>query len=186
MLMLDRTTSAVLVIDMQRAFHTHVPHFFELSDRIRVLLAAALRLDVPIACTRQYPEGLGPTVASIVEMLPQNTPYIDKVEFSAYAAPGWLDLPAAVRDAEQYVLVGIEAHVCIRHTALSLLDAGREVFVPVDGVASHSDLHRDVSLRELSRAGARATTLEQAIFDWLRTAGTPEFKDVQQQLLSSP
>src|SRR5690606_672831 len=61
-MLIDPTRCAVLVIDMQRAFHTHVPRLFELSDRIRVLLAGALRLDVPIAYTQQYPEGLGQTV----------------------------------------------------------------------------------------------------------------------------
>jgi nicotinamidase-related amidase len=183
MLKLDPARTAVLVIDMQRAFHTHVPHLFALSDRIRLLLSGALRLDVPIAYTEQYPQGLGHTVASIVELLPDDTPHIEKLEFSACDAPSWGELPTTIRDAEQFVVVGIEAHVCVRHTALSLLDAGREVYVPVDGVASHSDLHRDVSLRELSRAGARETTVEQVLFDWLGRAGTAEFRDVQRLLL---
>ncbi len=183
MLMLDPSRSAVLVVDMQRAFHTHVPRLFPLSDRIRTLLGGALRLDVPIACTEQYPEGLGPTVASIVEMLPPETPRIGKVEFSALDAPRWMDLPSSFRDAEQFVVVGIEAHVCVRHTVLSMLDAQREVYVPVDGVASRSDLHRDVSIRELVRAGAHETTIEQVLFDWLRRAGTPEFRDVQRLII---
>lgn len=182
--MLDRARCAVLVIDMQRAFHTHVPRLFELSDRIRTLLGGALRLDVPIACTEQYPQGLGPTVASIVEMLPDDTPRIGKVEFSAVDSPAWSDLPESIRHADQFVLVGIEAHVCVRQTALSLLDAGRSVFVPLDGVASHTDRHRDVALRELVRAGARETTVEQVLFDWLRRAGTPEFTDVQRLIVA--
>ncbi len=181
----ERARSAVLVVDMQRAFHTHVPRFFELADRVRVLLAGALRLGVPIACTEQYPAGLGRTVASIVELLPDDTPYLDKVAFSALRAQGWDELPAAVRDAEQVVVVGIEAHVCVRHTALDLLAAGREVFVAVDGVASRSDLHRDVSVRELTRAGAHEATIEQVLFDWLGEAGKPEFKDVQRLLVDS-
>lgn len=182
-MLIDRQRSAVLVVDMQRAFHTHVPRFFELADRVRVLLGGAMRLGVPIACTEQYPAGLGRTVASIVELLPDDTPYLGKVEFSAMQAPGWDDLPVAIRDAEHVVVVGIEAHVCVRHTVLDLLGTGREVFVPADAVASRSDLHRDVSLRELSRAGARETTIEQVLFDWLGAAGTPEFKDVQRLLL---
>ena len=182
-LLLDRSRSAVLVIDMQRAFHTHVPRFFELSDRIRLLLAGALQLGVPIACTEQYPQGLGPTVASIVELLPDDTPRLAKVEFSALAAEGWPTLPSSIREAEQLVVVGIEAHVCIRHTVLALLEDGRQVHVPADGVASRSELHRDVALRELTRAGARESTVEQVLFDWLRAAGTTEFRDVQRLLL---
>jgi nicotinamidase-related amidase len=182
--MLDPTRSAVLVIDMQRAFHTHVPGFFQLADRIALLVRGAARLGVPIACSQQYPEGLGPTVAGIVEALPDDAVTFDKVEFAACEAPSWASVPASVRDAEQLVLVGIEAHVCVRHTALALLEQGREVHVAVDGVGSRSSLHRDVSLRELARAGARETTVEQVLFDWLRRAGTPEFKDVQRLIIA--
>lgn len=164
---------------MQRGFHTHVPGFFELADQIRLLVRGAALLGVPIACSQQYPQGLGPTVAGIVEALPDSAVTFDKVEFSVVDSLAWAELPASVREAEQFVLVGIEAHVCIRHTALALLDRGRGVHVCADAVGSRSALHRDVSLRELSRAGARETTVEQVLFDWLRVAGTPEFKDMQ-------
>jgi nicotinamidase-related amidase len=184
MLMLDRTRTAVLVIDMQRAFHTHVPGFFELADQVALLVRGAATLGVPIACSQQYPAGLGPTVASIVDALPEDAATFDKLEFSACEAEAWASLPAAVRDAEQFVLVGIEAHVCVRQTALALLAQGRDVHVAVDAVGSRSALHRDVSLRELSRAGARETTVEQVLFDWLRRAGTQEFKDVQRLIVA--
>ena len=184
MLMLDRSRSALLVIDMQRAFHTHVPGFFELVDRAALLVRGATIMGVPIAVSQQYPKGLGPTVPGITDALPEDAATFDKLEFSACDAEAWTrDVPAAIRDAEQFVLVGIEAHVCVRQTALALLAQGREVFVAVDAVGSRSDLHRDVSLRELARASARETTVEQVLFDWLRRAGTQEFKDVQRLLL---
>jgi nicotinamidase-related amidase len=176
------STCAVLVVDLQKSFHNYVLNFYPMVDRIRLLLAAGMRLDVPIAYTEQYPEGLGPTAASVLELLPDDTPHFGKVEFSALRAPGWAGLPPAVRDAQQVVLVGIEAHVCVRHTALDLLADGRDVFVPVDGVGSHTDLHRETSVRELVRAGAHETTIDQVVFDWLGAAGTPEFKDVQRLL----
>lgn len=184
MLMLDPSRSALLVIDMQRAFLTHVPGFSELADRIALLVRGAARLGVPVACSQQYPEGLGPTVAGIVAALPEDAVTFDKLDFAACMAESWASVPASVRDAEQVVLVGIEAHVCVRQTALALLDLGREVHVVVDGVASRSTLHRDVSIRELARAGARETTVEQVLFDWLRRAGTPEFKDVQRLIVA--
>jgi len=178
--LLDRACSAVLVIDVQEAFHGYVPRFEQLADTIRLLLAGAQLLEVPIAASEQYPQGLGPAVGAIE--LPRDAPRLAKVEFAACAAPGWEELPPAVRDARQFVVTGIETHVCVRHTALALLATGREVHVCVDAVASHTDLHRDTALRSLEQAGARLTTVEQVLFDWLGGAGTPVFRQVQELL----
>jgi nicotinamidase-related amidase len=175
--LLEPTRGAILVIDVQEGFRSHVPDLARIAAQIRLLLAGAELLDVPIAASEQYPQGLGHTIDEVG--LPPGTPICEKVEFAMPSAPGWDRLPAEVRDAQQLVLVGIETHVCVRHTALALLSAGRRVQVVVDAVASHTDPHRDVALRGLEQAGARLTTVEQVLFDWLRTAGTPAFRQVQ-------
>jgi nicotinamidase-related amidase len=177
--LLDRAASALLVVDVQEAFRDHVDGFDAMVARISLLVRGAALLDVPIAVSEQYPSGLGATVAELRDVLPAGVPTFDKLELSAIDAPGWQALPAAVRDARQLVVVGIETHVCVRQTVLGLLAHHREVHVPVDAVASRDASHRDVALRELSRAGAREATVEQALFDWLRVAGTTEFKAVQ-------
>lgn len=181
--LLDRHRCAVLVVDMQQAFASHVPGFGALVERAALLLRIARRLGVPCAASEQYPRGLGGTADPLRVAAGGELPTIDKVAFAACATDGWSALPPVVRDAEQFVLVGIEAHVCVRQTALALLEAGRDVHVAVDAVASALPLHRDVALRALARAGARETTVEQAAFDWLRAAGTDEFRDVQALLL---
>lgn len=178
--LLDAARSAVLVIDVQEAFRGYVPQLEEIAARIRLLLAGARVCGVPVAASEQYPQGLGPTVPEVE--LGDDTPTLAKVEFAACAAAGWGELPAAIRDARQFLLVGIEAHVCVRQTALALLAAGREVHVAVDAVASHSTDQGDVSMRALEQAGARLTSVEQAMFDWLGSAGTPAFRQVQELL----
>lgn len=184
-LLLDPRRCAVLVIDVQSAFADYVPEFDALVDRIALLLRIATRLGVPCAASEQYPRGLGSTDERLLHATAGPLPTVSKLAFAACAADGWDALPAAVRDAEQVVLCGIEAHVCVRQTALALLRDGRAVHVAVDAVASARMLHRDVALRELVRAGARETTVEQAAFDWLRRAGTMQFRDVQSILLES-
>lgn len=176
--LLDHARCAVLVIDVQEAFRPYVPSFAKVARQVRLLLAGAAILDVPVAASEQYPQGLGATVADVG--LPAGTPTIAKVEFAACEASGWEELPATVRDAPQVVLVGIEAHVCVRRTALALLATGRSVHVVVDAVASHTDLHRDTALTSIANAGAHLTTVEQVLFDWLGAAGTPAFRDVQE------
>jgi nicotinamidase-related amidase len=174
--LLDPARSAVLVIDVQERFRPYV-ELDRIATRIRLLVAGAVRLGVPVAASEHYPSGLGATIRELE--LPAGTPTIAKLEFAACAADGWGDLPEQVRDAAQFVLVGIEAHVCLRHTALALLAAGRDVHVAIDAVASHETLHASTSIDSLVQAGARPTTVEQALFDWLGEAGTPEFRDVQ-------
>ncbi|MCB0878902.1 MAG: isochorismatase family protein [Thermoleophilia bacterium] len=183
--LLDRTRSAVLVIDVQDAFASYVSGFDELVQQVALLLRGAAILGVPVAASEQYPQGLGSTVPGVTEAVDDELPSFGKVEFAACSAPGWQQLPAAVRDAEQFVLVGIEAHVCVRHTALALLQAGRDVHVCADAVGSAKPLHRDIAVRGLARAGARETTVEQALFDWLRAAGSDEFRQLQQLLVSN-
>jgi nicotinamidase-related amidase len=175
--MLATGRSAVLVIDVQEAFRDYVHEFGAVTSSIRLLLEGARICGVPVAASEQYPQGLGSTVPEVG--LPLDTPTFEKLEFAACAAPAWDELPTEIRDATQLVLVGIEAHVCVRHTALALLANGRNVHVVTDAVASHTQHHRDISLVALEQAGARLTTVEQVLFDWLGAAGTPAFREVQ-------
>ncbi|MCW2955286.1 MAG: Isochorismatase hydrolase [Thermoleophilia bacterium] len=176
--LLDRTRSALVVVDVQEAFRAHMPGFDEMVRGVQLLVEGAQLLGVPVAYAEQYPKGLGHTVPELLELL-GDAPSIEKTEFSVAAAPGWADLPAAVRDAEQFVVVGIEGHVCVRQTALDLLAAGRDVHLPVDAIASQGALNSGVALDALRSAGAHLATAEQVLFDWLGHAKAPGFKEIQ-------
>ena len=60
------------------------------------------------------------------------------------------------------VVTGIEAHVCVLHTALDLLALDFRVYIPVDAVASRYRLDQDMALRRFEKAGAILTTSEAA------------------------
>ncbi|MBC7460775.1 MAG: isochorismatase family protein [Thermoleophilia bacterium] len=167
------------MVDVQERFRPHIEGFEELVAAIRLLVQGARLLGVPVAYSEQYPQGLGPTVAELLDVMPDDAASYEKVDISSAAAPGWVELPASVRDAEQLVLVGIEAHVCVRQTALDLLHQGRSVHVPVDAISSRSRRALDIAERDMERSGAHLATVEQVLFDWLGVAGTPEFKAVQ-------
>lgn len=136
----------MLIVDVQEAFRTYIPRFGDLVAQLTVLVRVARLLGVPVACSEQYPRGLGATVAELAAELGDDAPPLVKVEFCACAAAGWHDLPPALRDARQIVVVGIEAHVCVRQTALELLRTGRDVHIPIDAVASREPQQRDVSV----------------------------------------
>ena len=98
--------------------------------------------------------------------------------FSAVRADGF-DLGGA----EQALVCGIEAHVCVSQTVHDLLDDGIEVHVPADAVGSRHELDYQRGLERMERAGAVVSTVEAALFELLEHAGTPEFKAVQKLIL---
>ena len=63
-------------------------------------------------------------------------------------------------------------------TGLDLIAAGFQVFVVADAVASRRPESREVALQRLGRAGATLITVEMALFEWLRSAGAPEFRAI--------
>ena len=166
--------SAVLVIDVQEKLMVKIPGAANVTNNIAFLLDVAKLLDVEIDATEQYPKGLGPTVAPLAERLPTRP---DKVAFSSSGAPGVVDGIRA-KGRSKIVLTGIEAHVCVLHTALDLLAAKFSVYLAVDAVASRDANDREVALRRLEQAGAIPTTVETCAFEWMGGSNHPQFKAV--------
>jgi len=81
-------------------------------------------------------------------------------------------------DKQSFLLVGIEAHVCLLQTALDLLEQGKDVHVIVDGVSSQQPIDREVALERMSQAGAFLTTAQSAAFMLMRSADHENFKAV--------
>jgi nicotinamidase-related amidase len=173
---LDRGRAALAVIDVQEAFRPAVLDFERVTANIGVLVQGARILGLPVLVTEQYPKGLGDTVPEVAQHL-AGVPRLEKTSFSALAADGF---PAALdEDRDQVVLCGIEAHVCVNQTAEDLLADGREVHVVADAVTSRTAENRELGVHKMERSGAVLTSVETALFELLREAGTPEFKEIQ-------
>ena len=73
-LALDRADALLMVIDVQEKLAAAMPKapLAELEKNAAVLIRAARRLEIPVIATEQYPKGLGPTVASLRELLPRS------------------------------------------------------------------------------------------------------------------
>ena len=174
---LDRARAALAVVDVQEAFRPAVLDFEQVAANVAVLVRGAAILGLPTVVTEQYPKGLGHTVPEVSEHLNGVEP-IEKVCFSAVQADGFSRaLQEARRD--QVVLCGIESHVCVNQTAEDLLSDGVEVHVAQDAVTSRTADNRALGLHKMERSGATVTSVETALFELLRQAGTPEFKEVQ-------
>jgi nicotinamidase-related amidase len=174
---LDRSRAALVVVDVQEAFRPAVLDFDQVAANVGVLVRGARVLGLPTLVTEQYPKGLGQTVPEVTEHLDQVEP-IEKVCFSAVQANGFSrELHDTRRD--QVLLCGIESHVCVNQTAEDLLADGIEVHVAQDAVSSRTAENRALGLHKMERSGATLTSVETALFELVRQAGTPEFKQVQ-------
>ncbi len=64
-------------------------------------------------------------------------------------------------------------------TALDLLEEDLSVWVVVDAWASRTERNRDAAFDRLAGAGVELVTTEMVLFEWLRGAEHPLFKQVQ-------
>src|SRR5260370_23313154 len=166
--------TGLLVIDVQEKLVPLIPASGGLIRNIAFLIDAARVLEMPVQATEQYPKGLGATVGELAQRLPERP---NKVAFSCCTISSVVDnFRRAARP--KLLLGGIETHVCVQQTALDLLALGFRVYVPADGVASRFALDHEQALRRLENAGAIVTTCESAVFDWIRAARTPHFKEI--------
>jgi nicotinamidase-related amidase len=172
---LDRRRTGLVVVDMQEAFRPTVADFDSVAAAVATLVQGARALDLPILLTEQYPKGLGETVPEVAIHLPEGVKPIEKLTFSAVEADGF-----RLGDRDQALLCGVESHVCVNQTALDLLEKGVEVQVARDAVGSRTVDNWELGLHRMERAGAVLTSVETALFELLRRAGTEEFKRVQE------
>ena len=175
---LEQSNCALVVIDVQEAFRNVIPEFSNIVPRISTAIQGFQMLDVPIIVTEQYPKGLGPTAEEIVLSLPDDLDRIEKTRFSAGSVKTFAKQLDGL-DVSQVVLCGVEAHVCVNQTAHDLLDAGFEVHVLTDCVASRFDHDREAGLSKMYASGVEPASVEMALFELLRDSTHEKFKEIQ-------
>lgn len=76
---------------------------------------------------------------------------------------------------DQWILVGIEAHVCIMQTAKDLVLRGKQVIVVNDAISSRSVYDFSTAIAEM-KEWARITSTEAALFELIGDASSEAFK----------
>ena len=196
-MMLDVADSQLVLVDYQERL---MPAIHEgpqvLANAVRLAQAARL-MQVPVWGTEQNPEKLGFNDAALKAACAKT---LAKMHFSAVedGLIDWLRPPARpaggnarslpkhlqkpVSQAPErgtVVLAGCEAHVCLLQTALDLIEQEIDVWVVTDACGSRTERNRDAAFDRLAGAGAELVTTEMVLFEWLRTAEHPAFREVQ-------
>ena len=197
-MLLNVEDAQLVLVDYQERL---MPALFQgdacLANGMRLAQAARL-LGVPTWGTEQNPGKLGTNPAQMKALCRQT---LAKMQFSAVeeglvewlrpevksrpagnarSLPKHLQKPVAAEPTQNsIVLAGVEAHVCLLQTALDLLEDEFEVWVVTDACTSRTERNRDAAYDRLAAAGAELLTTEMVLFEWLRSAEHPHFKEVQ-------
>lgn len=176
-MMIDRAQSTLWVIDVQTRLLAQEHEGQATLKSCIWLVNLAKRLGVPVIASEQYPKGVGPTHEDLAAALAQApaSPVLAKQVFSCVAAQCFASAAEATRP--QAILCGMEAHVCVLQTALDLRREGREVFVVADAITARAERDIALAVARMRDAGVHIVSREMVGFEWLRAAGTPEFKD---------
>jgi len=175
--MLDRTRSALLVIDVQEGYRGHTVDHERMVRAVRMLVDAATLLEVPVLATEQYPKGIGHLQPEVAEGLPSATEIIEKMSMSCCGQPRFVAALEGLARS-QIVVCGIEAHACVNQTVHDLLARGYQVHVPLDAVSARRELDLRAGWEKIVGSGAVPATVEMVCLEWVRTAESPQFKAI--------
>jgi nicotinamidase-related amidase len=175
--LLSAERSVLLLVDLQQRLMPAIHDGGAVVTRAARLAEAAVLLDVPVLATEQYPAGLGPTVGPLAGY-PRAT--MAKTTFSAAADPGFHGLlPAGTREV---VIAGCETHVCVLQTALELLGSRHRVILAADAAGSRDPADHRAAIDRARQHGVEVVTSEMVLFEWLRDARHPSFRQVHKLL----
>ena len=173
---INSSDTLLMVIDIQDRLFQAMEKDIQslLKKNAAILINTANEFHIPIIVTEQYRKGLGETIPELIS-LTENPLNLEKIHFDCIKNE---EIKNAIikTDKKTVIITGIESHICVLQTALSLIASGTRVIIASDAVASRKKEDWKAALNILSAAGAMIYPTETIAFMILEKAGTPEFK----------
>ena len=163
--------TGLLVVDVQEKLVAAVKEPAEWVERVEIMVQAAKLMEIPVAITEQVPTKLGKTIAPVLQAAGKLNP-VSKTAFSAAEAGKGLG-------RKRVLVVGCEAHVCVRQTVYDLRQKEVQPVLVADAVGSRKDADRQLALQEMRHDGIVVATTEAVLFELLETAEHPKFREIQ-------
>jgi len=175
---LNADNCVLLVIDIQEKLLRAVFNKEELEEKSEIITKIAKILNLPIFATEQYPAGLGGTVNKLKKLFSNDVQIFEKTDFNAFNDNDIYNNFLKIK-RKQVLICGIETHICVYQTAEFLVNNGYEVTIICDACGSRSNREYDYGLKNLEAIGAKIKTTEMIIFELLKSAKHPHFKEIQ-------
>lgn len=174
--MLNCHNTGLVIIDIQGKLATLMEESEQYIAHCCALIAGAKQLDLPIIWLEQNPEKLGSTQPDILSLLDGIKP-ITKFTFDACREPSFL-AAIAKENKPNWLICGIEAHICVYQTAASLLQNNYQVHLVNDCIAARKGENKQLAVNKLQHLGARITGLEMALFELVKDCRDERFKGI--------
>lgn len=182
--MLNKAKTGLVVVDIQGKLASLVHDSATLISNCEMLIKGAQVLGLPILWLEQNPDRLGSTVNELSSLLTNNSSSgpseqkpIDKFTFDACEDINFMQSVRA-ENVDAWIICGIEAHVCVYQTALSLKRMGFNVELVSDCVSSRTLENKNLGIQKLVNNGIELTGVEMCLFELVKDCRAKEFKDV--------
>ncbi len=140
-------------------------------------LIDALQLyQIPIIFTEQYQRFLGATIDVLKTRVSEHTP-IAKMAFNCCLESDFLKFLENT-SCKQFILAGIETHICVLQTAIALKNLGYRVYLAADSCGSRNEHDHNTALELMRQAGVIICSTEIIIFQLLQSAQSKEYRKV--------
>ncbi|KAJ6516252.1 Isochorismatase-like protein [Mycena sanguinolenta] len=176
---MDPASTIFFLCDLQEKFRPVIYGFEHVVASTNKILKVAKILGCEVVVTTQKARALGPTdpAVDLDSLGALHIGTYDKTLFSMLTAEV-LDCLHARPAVKSVVLMGIESHICVLQTALSLVahPAKYTAYVLADAVSSSNPAEVPLALATMRVAGVIVTTSESLAFNLIKDASLPEFK----------
>ena len=172
----------LLIVDVQQKLINNIKDNQLVIFNIKKLIDTCNLLNVRIAITEQNPLKLGKTLESITD----NNEYakFEKMEFSSSRNQNFINYINEY-NFKNFIVCGIESHICVLQTSIDLLEKGLNVLIPRDAIGSRNEIDNNTAFLRLILSGAVASTTESLICELCKTANRKEFREVSKILKNS-
>ncbi|AAZ25390.1 hydrolase [Colwellia psychrerythraea] len=178
--MLKKESTGLIVVDIQGKLTRLVHDSDALVSNCEKLIKGVQALDLPILWLEQNPEKIGPTVDELSSLLSSPTGHqepIIKYTFDGCENAQFIEAVKAT-NVDTWIVCGIEAHICVYQTAISLKRMGYEVQIVSDCVSSRELDNKNLAINKLVNNGVELTGLEMCLFELVKDCRTPVFKEI--------
>lgn len=174
--MLIQENTGLILIDVQGKLARIVNESEKLISNLEKIIRGGQILELPIIWIEQNPQGLGATVPELAGLLKNQQP-LEKYSFNAMENESF---KKAIIDSDrtQWLICGIEAHICVYQTVLGLLSHNFEVEIVADCVSSRAKENIDLALKKLQHKGADVTTVEMCLYELVKSSKNEVFKEI--------
>ncbi len=164
----------VLFCDFQDYYIKKIYKYNEIITAAEEIAEASKILGLNQIVTEHEKRVFGPTIQEIKNHFYEKTDLFEKTRFAMID-----DEYIKNQDEDAvYVLLGIEAHICVTQTALNILKNNRPLILLADGISSTNPGDRELALKNLQAMGAYVTTTQSFLYLLLRDGKHPFFKSL--------